>query len=121
MAAGSIVCWPYSQGRKALGSAGRAADQVRNGHQSQDGKGTGPHDPADVVGACRRGVRIESKRNRTKEADKARRQKIYGRARDELGRTERYIQCMSPEPPTSCRIRFAASRSAGPKPSVNLS
>ena len=46
------------QGRQAGGPAGRAADQVRAGHQPQDRQGARPHDTADASRYRRRGDRI---------------------------------------------------------------
>ena len=50
---------PHPQGRQAGGPAGRAADQVRAGHQSQDRQGAGPRCAGESARPRRRGDRIE--------------------------------------------------------------
>jgi ABC-type uncharacterized transport system substrate-binding protein len=44
--AGGLVCRPHSKGSEAGGSPRGAANQVRAGHQPQDGQGDRPDDPA---------------------------------------------------------------------------
>ena len=50
------------QGRQARRSPGRAADEVRAGHQPQDRQGPRPHDPAVAAGAGGSGDRVMDRR-----------------------------------------------------------
>src|SRR5262249_12527428 len=50
--------WPYPQGRKACGFAGRAVEQVRTRHQRLDRQDARPHRPGQAARHRRRGDRM---------------------------------------------------------------